>query len=99
MRLILTEIDLCRTCSCQEISRMETPGQAALREGATAVRGHARELEQLLTQHGCVPSQDWLSRLTIPSESRATRAPASPAVSEPVSERFPSVSDRFRARF
>jgi hypothetical protein len=28
MRSILTEIGLCRTCSCQEILRMETPGQA-----------------------------------------------------------------------
>jgi hypothetical protein len=32
MRVILPEIHLCRTCSCQEILRMETPGQ----EGAEA---------------------------------------------------------------
>eukprot|EP01047_Picozoa_sp_COSAG01_P006649 COSAG01_NODE_243_length_20572_cov_24.956137_21_plen_209_part_00 len=31
MRSILTEIYLCRTCSCHEILRMETPGQATSR--------------------------------------------------------------------
>jgi ATP-dependent helicase YprA (DUF1998 family) len=34
MRSILTEIYLRRTCSCQEILRMETPGQAAAALGA-----------------------------------------------------------------
>jgi hypothetical protein len=31
MRSIWTEVYLCRTCSCQEILRMETPGQAPRR--------------------------------------------------------------------
>ena len=35
MRSISTDIYLCRTCSCQEMLRMETPGQEA------AARGHA----------------------------------------------------------
>ena len=76
---------------CDELVERQT----ALREGATAVRGHARELEQLLTQHGCVPSQDWPSKLTIkidyplgePSHSR----PCLPRQKRP----FLSVSERF----
>jgi serine/threonine protein kinase len=34
MRSILTDIYLCRTCSCQEILRMETPGQGISRDKA-----------------------------------------------------------------
>eukprot|EP01047_Picozoa_sp_COSAG01_P069796 COSAG01_NODE_10420_length_2170_cov_4.053114_1_plen_409_part_00 len=37
-RSILTDIYLCRTCSCQEILRMETPGQALHDHQATRVR-------------------------------------------------------------
>jgi hypothetical protein len=36
MRFILTEIYLCRTCSCQEILRMATPRQAARGDGPEA---------------------------------------------------------------
>jgi hypothetical protein len=34
LRSILTEIYICHTCSCHEILRADTPGQAAARSGA-----------------------------------------------------------------
>jgi hypothetical protein len=37
MRSILTEIYLCHACSCQEILRVETPGQVSLSGGAVGL--------------------------------------------------------------